>query len=142
MFNWLKNLKRKRRTKKFIQWFIDHSSDSIVLKKWEHNFWGNAIYVNDNGFYGHLSGLRSSHLSVFRDIFCDLRDRDVIVMNIPSDMTHLSDGKRYEIGLFSNVRVQADPPDMFFANYIRLGFADNYDLSTIIKLAKERIASL
>lgn len=43
---------------------------------------------------------------------------------------------RYEIGLLVNVRVESDPPDMFWAQYLRLGVSDNYDMNTILELAE------
>lgn len=52
------------------------------------------------------------------------------------------EGKKYDIGLFFGVRVCNDPPDMFFAKYLRLGFADDFSMETIIKLAKQRIKKL
>lgn len=53
-----------------------------------------------------------------------------------------SEGKKYDIGLFWGVRVCSDPPDMFFAQFMRLGFADDYNIETIIELAKQRIKNL
>lgn len=142
MFDWIKRIKQKRATKRFIQTFVDNNLDSVILKKWEHKSWGDAIYVNEKGFYGHLSGLRQ-HLSGFNMNFhCDLRDRDVIVMDVSSVTSPLREGKKYEIGLFTNAKIMRDPSDMFFASYVRLGFADDYNLSTIIELAKQKIKSL
>lgn len=134
---WLDNWKRKRNTRKFIESFIANPTDSVILKQWEHRGWGDSINVGNNGLYGHLSNIRN-HLCLFH--WCDLRDRDVVVFE-SGDRTR-SEGKKYDIGLFWNVEVQSDPPDMFFAKYLRLGFADDYSLKTIITLAKQRIKQL
>ena len=53
-----------------------------------------------------------------------------------------SEGKKYDIGLFVGVKVCNDPPDMFFAKYLRLGFANDFCMETIIELAKKRIKEL
>ena len=138
MFNWLRNIRRKRETKKFVMLFLENVSDSVILKQWEHQGWGKSINVGQNGLYGHLSGVRS-HLC-FHHVYCDLRNRDVVVFE-SSDRTQ-SEGKKYDIGLFAGVEVCNDPPDMFFAKYLRLGFANDYSRETIIKLAKQRIKEL
>lgn len=140
MFNWIRNIRRKRNTKKFIKQFLDNAVNSIIVEKWCHNSWGDAIYINGNGFYGHLPSLRCP--DTFPSFYCDLRDRDIIVMEIPQKNRTKSNGKKYEIGLFANVRIQSNPPDMFFAKYLRLGFANDYSRETIIKLAKQRIKEL
>lgn len=81
MFNWIRNIRRKRNTKKFIKQFLDNVDNSIIVEKWCHNSWGDAIYINGNGFYGHLPSLRCP--DTFPSFYCDLRDRDIIVMEIP-----------------------------------------------------------
>ena len=142
MFNWISKIRRKRQTKKFIKLFLDNISNSVFLKQWEHQYWGDAIYSNDRGFYGHLSGLRNHSKFLGCCFHCDLRNRDVIIMEVPQNQRPKTNGKKYDIGLFANVRVENDPPDMFFAQYVRLGYADDYSKETIIKLANEKIASL
>lgn len=137
MIKWLENIIRKRNTKKFIKSFIENSANSVVLKQWEHNSWGDAIYTRGCGFYGHLSGIRQHGGICF---CCDLHNRDVIVIKSP-DLTR-SEGKPFQIGLFANVEVQSDPRDMFFAKFVHLGFAYDYSMETIIRLAKERIKEL
>lgn len=138
MIKWIENIKRKRNTRKFIKSFINHATDSVILKQWERRGWGNSINVGDNGLYGHLSCLRS--YSFGYSLCCDLRDRDVVVFE-SCDRTQ-SEGKKYDIGLFFDVKVCSDPQDMFFAKYLRLGFADDYSMETIMKLAKQRIKKL
>ena len=138
MIKWIENIKRKRNTKKFIKSFIANSNNSVILKQWEHQGWGNSINVGQNGLYGHLSGVRS-HLC-YNHGCCDLRNRDVVVFESP-DRTQ-SEGKKYDIGLFVGVKVCNDPPDMFFAKYLRLGFANDFCMETIIELAKKRIKEL
>lgn len=135
---WIENIKRKRNTKKFIKDFIANYSKSVILRQWEHRGWGDSINVGDNGLYGHLSGLRS--YSFGYSLYCDLRDRDVVVFESGDRMR--SDGKEYDIGLVWNVKVCSDPPDMFFAKYLRLGFSDDYSKESIIELAKQRIKKL
>lgn len=134
---WLENIIRKRNTKKYIKSFIENASRSVVLKQWEHRGWGDSIKVNGSKIYGHLTGVRSYNRYM---PYCDLCNRDVVVFE-SCDRTQ-SEGKKYDIGLFCNVRICDDPQDMFFANYLRLGFADDYSMETIIELAKERIKSL
>lgn len=134
---WIENIKRKRNTKKFIKGFIANPTNSVILKQWEYRGWGNSINVGSNGLYGHLSNVRS-HLDI--DYWCDLRDKDIVVFE-SSDRTQ-SENKKYDIGLFCNVKVCNDPPDMFFAQYLRLGFADDFSRETIIELAKQRIKKL
>lgn len=130
---WIEKIKRKCNTKKFIKSFISNPTSSVILKQWEHRGWGDSINVGQNGLYGHLSGIRG--------IFgCGLRDRDVIVFE--SADRKQTDGKKYDIGLFWGVKICSDPPDMFFAKYLRLGFADDYSMETIIELAKQRIKQL
>lgn len=138
MIKWIDNIRRKRNTKRFIKSFIASSSDSVILKQWEHRGWGDSINVGSNGLYGHLSNLRS--YSFGYSLCCDLRDRDVVVFE-SSDRTK-SEGKKYDIGLFWGVKVCNDPQDMFFAKYLRLGFADDFSMETIIGLAKQRIKKL
>ena len=141
MFSWFTKFRQKRNTKKFIKAFLDNSSNSIILKRWEHCTWGDAIYTDGNGLHGCLSGLRN-HSGFLISHHCDLRNRDVLVIDVPKNFMSQSNGKKYDIGLFANVRITRDPADMFFAQYVRLGFADDYSKETIIKLANERIASL
>lgn len=131
---WLDNILRKRSTKRFIKNFIANPYDSVVLKQWEHRTWGDSIHVSCIGLFGHLSGLR---LNAF---CCDLQDGDVIVFK-SSDSTQ-SNGKKYDIGLVWGVEVMCDPPDMFFAKYLRIGFADDYSIETIVELAKTRIKKI
>lgn len=138
MIKWIENIKRKRNTKKFIKSFLANPTDSVILKQWEHRGWGDSINVGSNGLYGHLSGLRS--YSFGWSLCCNLRDRDVVVFE-SGDRTQ-SDGKKYDIGLFWGVKICSDPPDMFFAKYLRLGFADDYSMDTILELAKQRIKSI
>lgn len=138
MIKWIENIKRKRNTKKFIKSFLANPTDSVILKQWKHRGWGDSINVGSNGLYGHLSGLRS--YSFGWSLRCDLRDRDVVVFE-SGDRTQ-SDGKKYDIGLFWGVKICSDPPDMFFAKYLRLGFADDYSMDTILELAKQRIKSI
>lgn len=137
MLKWLGKIICKRNTKKFIKSFIENPNDSVVLKQWEHQSWGDAIYTRGNGFYGHLSCVRQ-HYGIYN--CCDLHNRDVIVIKSPD--TTLSDGKFFQIGLFANVEVQSDPRDMFFAKFVFLGFADDFSMGTIIELAKKRIKEL
>ncbi|MDE6347071.1 MAG: hypothetical protein K2L55_10510 [Muribaculaceae bacterium] len=141
MFNWIRNFQCKRNTKKFIKMFLENVSDSVFVKKWEHQFWGDAIYFNEKGLYGHLSGLRG-HRGFLICRRCDLQNRDVLIIGVPRDKLSKTNGKKYDIGLFANVQVQNNPPDMFFAQYVRLGFADDYSKETIIKLAEQRIKEL
>lgn len=138
--NWFNKWLRKRNTKKFIRNFVDNISDNVVIKRWEHYGWGNAIYIDGNTIHGHLSGLRYG--GRFCTGICDLRDGDIIVMDVSGSDNPIRSGHRYEIGLFANVQICADPPDMFFSSYIRLGFADDWKQETIIKLAKERMTTL
>ncbi len=138
MIKWIDNWKRKRNTKKFIKSFLANPTDCVILKQWEHRGWGDSINVGSNGLYGHLSGLRS--YSFGYSLHCDLRDRDVVVFESGDRMQ--SDGKKYDIGLFWGVRKCSDPSDMFFAKYLRLGFADDFSMETIIELAKQRIKKL
>lgn len=138
MIKWIDNIRRKRNTKRFIKSFITNYSDSVILKQWEHRGWGDSINVGSDGLYGHLSNIRS--YSFGYSLCCDLRDRDLVVFE-SSDRTK-SEGKKYDIGLFWDVKVQNDPQDMFFAKYLRLGFADDYSMETITKLAKQRIKKL
>lgn len=134
---WLDNIRRRHRSKKFIRNFIANPSNSIILKQWEHIGWGDALYINGSEIHGHLSGLRTPGWYVR---YCDLRNCDVIVFK--SQNIAQSDGKKYVIGLFREVEIQRDPPDMFFAKYFHLGFADDYNIDTIIDLAEERIKHL
>lgn len=137
MIKWIENIIRKRNTKKFIKSFIENANRSVVLKQWEHRGWGDSIHAGKSGLYGHLSGVRSYNRYM---PYCDLRNRDVVVFE-SCDRTQ-SDGKKYDIGLFWGVKVCSDPPDMFFAKYLRLGFADDYSMETILELAKQRIKKL
>lgn len=136
--NWINNILRKRRTKRFIKYFIANISDSIIIEQWKHRTWGDAIYIDGQGFHGCISNLRSTGLLGV----CDLRNGDVIVMDVSHYNNPATGGRKYELGLFTNVRVCDDPPDMFFASYLRLGFADDYDRKTIKRLALERIENL
>lgn len=133
MIKWIENIKRKRNTKKFIKDFIANPTTSVILKQWEHRGWGDSINVGNNGLYGHLSGIRGLW-------GCGLRNRDIVVFE-SCDRTQ-SEGKKYDIGLFWGVEICSDPPDMFFAKYLRLGFADDFNMETIIELAKQRVKML
>lgn len=134
---WIENIKRKRNTKRFIKSFIANPTNSVILKQWEHRGWGNSINVGSNGLYGHLSNVRGN-LAI--GYYCNLCDRDMVVFE-SCDRTQ-SEGKKYDIGLFFGVKVCSDPPDMFFAKYFRLGFADDFSRETIIELAKQIIKKL
>lgn len=138
MIKWIENIKRKRNTKKFIKSFLANPTNSVILKQWEHRGWGDSINVGNDGLYGHLSGLRPNPFGY--SLCCDLHDRDVVVFESGDRMQ--SEGKKYDIGLFFGVKVCNDPPDMFFAKYMRLGFADDFSMDTIIELAKQRIKKL
>lgn len=133
--NWTERFVKKQRIKSHIKQFLVDFQDSVIIKQWECNSFGNVIYKNlkpcndfrlydnyksdnDYEFYGYSSGLK---------------DGDVIVMRIPNQ------SKMYEIGFFVNVNVQMNPPDMFLASYIRLGVADNWSRETIKKLALAQI---
>lgn len=137
MIKWIENIIRKRNTKEFIKSFIENASRSVVLKQWEHRGWGDSINVGESGLYGHLTGVRPYNRYM---PYCDLRNRDVVVFE-SCDRTQ-SEGKKYDIGLFCNVRICDNPEDMFFAKYLRLGFADDFSMETIIELAKQRITKL
>lgn len=140
MFNWIRNIRRKRNTKKFIKQFLDNADNSIIVEKWCHNSWGDVIYIEGNGVYAYLSSLRRSCAFLFFDY--NLQERDIIVMEISQKDQSKSNSKKYEIGLFANVRTESDLPDIFLAKYVRLGFADDYSRKTIIKLAEQRIKEL
>lgn len=138
--NWFDKWLRKRNTRKFIRHFIENISKSVIIKEWEHYGWGDAIHFNGTQMYGHLSGLRYS--GGFCINVCDLRNGDILITDVSHCKNPIRNGHRYEIGIFVNVQICADPPDMFFASYIRLGYADCWSKESIIRLANERIASL
>lgn len=145
MFNWIRNFKQRKATKKFIKCFLANISDSVILKRWEHRSWGDAIYIGEHGFYGNISCVRPVPTCpgvIINFLPCDLHDRDVIVMDVKTAPYSQREGKNYEIGLFANVKTGSNPPDFFTASYVRLGFADDYSLDTIKNLAKNRISCL
>lgn len=133
--NWIKHWLTYRRTKKFIRNVMKNFGSHVIVKKWEHQTLGNAIYIHGNGFYGHLSNLRTNNNPSILIKWCDLRDGDVIVMDVSHSDNPITQGMKYEIGMFWDVEYPGNPPDMFFSKYVRLGFANDYCRDTIKRLA-------
>lgn len=110
----------------------------VILKKWEHNSWGNNICAVGKGFYGHISNVRPN--KGFTMNYCDLRSGDILIYEVDGNKRHLTNGKRYDVGCLINIEKPGDPKDMFFADFVRICFAD--DISDIRKLVNDEIERL
>lgn len=128
----------KRKEAKWRINFFQSLNYEVILKKWEHNSWGNNICANPKGgFYGFISNVRDSE--IFSN-FCDLKNGDILIYEVEKDLRHQSDGKRYDVGCLVNIRKSSDPSDLFFADFVRICFTD--DISDVRKLVEAEIKRL
>ena len=127
---------KKRKEAKWRVGFYKSLDYEVILKKWEHNSWGDSIYcTKGGGFYGCISNVRP--LKGFTMRYCDLKSGDILIYEVDKDMRHLSNGCKYDVGCLVNIQKPGNPYDMFFADFVRICFTD--DISDIRKLVSNEI---
>lgn len=105
----------------------------VIVKDWEHNGYFDKVDVKDKRLCGFLKMLRDDE-----NFSCNLKSGDIYIKRVPIEKRDLSNGHKYDVGCFVNVKIGVGGfEDAFTSDYVRICFTD--DISDIKKLVENAI---